>query len=100
MGGKLQDTFLRAGLPVPHVHIDQVVFNSTNAGLASEWAAESARSLLPLMERFGVATADEVDVDTLAQRLRHEIVDNQLAWPLFPVVRAWARKHTEADGNT
>jgi SAM-dependent methyltransferase len=100
MGGKLQNTFVGAGLPVPHMHNDQLVFNSTNAAFACEWAAEGARSLLPLMERLGVATATEVEVDTLAERLRHEIVDNELAWPLFPVARAWARKHTEADGNT
>ena len=32
------------------------------------------RSILPLMERFGVATPDEVAIETLADRLREETV--------------------------
>ena len=31
--------------------------------------ADSVRSTLPMMEKFGVATADEVGIDTLADRL-------------------------------
>jgi hypothetical protein len=30
---------------------------------------------MPLMERFGVATAEEVDIDTLADRLHDETVN-------------------------
>ena len=54
------------------------------------------RSILPLMERFGIATAAEVGVETIAQRLRHEAIANKVVatWP--PVMRAWARKPPEA----
>jgi hypothetical protein len=47
------------------------------------------RTLLPLMERTGVATAAEVDIDTLAARLRTETVERKatLVSPLF--IGAW-----------
>src|SRR5829696_3495629 len=39
-----------------------------------EFAAGTLRSLLPLIEKFGIVTAEEVEVDTLAERLREELV--------------------------
>ena len=55
---------------------------------------ESAAANLPLMERADVATADEVDVETLAARLRAEAVaqDALLVYP--PLIGAWARHET------
>ncbi len=37
-----------------------------------EWIAETTRSLLPKLEATGIATAKELDVDTLAERLKQE----------------------------
>jgi SAM-dependent methyltransferase len=95
MGGKIQGLFLRGGLPTPHMHIDGLVCNATNGNLASEVAAETLRSLLPLMERFGIATASEVELETIKQRFQREYFDNQRAWSAQPVVGAWARKESE-----
>ena len=39
-----------------------------------EWLAEGTRSVLPKMEALGITTAKEVDVDTLAERLKQEAV--------------------------
>jgi hypothetical protein len=39
-----------------------------------ELVAEVTRSLLPVMEKLKIATATEVDVASLAQRLRDEVV--------------------------
>jgi hypothetical protein len=39
-----------------------------------EFAAGTIKTLLPLLERFGIATSEEVGVETLAQRLREEMV--------------------------
>ena len=49
------------------------------------------RTLLPLMERTGVASAAEVDVDTLASRLRQEVVANQAVVVPPPFIGAWTR---------
>ncbi len=37
-----------------------------------EWLAETVRSLMPKLEALGIARANEIDMDTLADRLRHE----------------------------
>lgn len=37
-----------------------------------EWLADTVRSLLPKLEAIGVATAEELDVATLAERLKQE----------------------------
>lgn len=37
-----------------------------------EWFAEGTRSILPKMEAMGIATAAELDVDTLTERLKQE----------------------------
>ena len=50
------------------------------------------RTLLPAMERHGIATAAEVDIDTLAARLQRAVQtsDATVVAPLF--VGAWAHK--------
>ena len=50
------------------------------------------RTLLPLMQQTGVATAEEVGVDTLAARLRDEAVAKKAVLVLPPLIGAWARK--------
>ena len=47
-------------------------------------AAQVLRSILPSMERFGVATAEEVAAETFAQRLHADLIStgaaSTLAW--------------------
>jgi hypothetical protein len=44
------------------------------------------------MERTGIATAVEVEVDTLADRLRQEAVASNATWVSPAFIGAWARK--------
>jgi SAM-dependent methyltransferase len=90
-GLKLATIFEEAGLPSPEMIQGARVEKGENAG-AYEQLAEVIRSLLPLMERFGVATAAEVDVDTLAARLRQEIVAHNATVVAPPMIGAWTRK--------
>jgi hypothetical protein len=57
-----------------------------------EQCADMIRSLLPRMEQFGIATAEAVDVETLAERLEREThaAGSQVAY--LPVMGAWATK--------
>lgn len=50
-----------------------------------EWITDTVRSLLPKLEATGIATAAELDVDTLADRLREEAVTmgGSLAGPIM-----------------
>jgi ubiquinone/menaquinone biosynthesis C-methylase UbiE len=92
IGGRLYHVFRRAGLPGPAVleHI------SAGGGAAMrqycENSAEIVRSLLPRLEHFGIATAADVQVDTLADRLEHETcaADSQITY--VPIVGAWTTR--------
>jgi 2-keto-4-pentenoate hydratase len=53
--------------------------------------AEAIRSLLPAIEATGLATAAEVDPDTLADRLRAAVVATGGVAASPPLIGAWAR---------
>jgi hypothetical protein len=57
--------------------------------IAPDWMAESVRSMLPLIVRFGVATEGEVGIDDLADRLRIATADVVGKAP--DLVSAWTR---------
>jgi hypothetical protein len=56
------------------------------------YVAQTTRTLLPLMERTGMATAAEVGLETLAARLREEIVAADATVVTPPLIGAWTRK--------
>jgi SAM-dependent methyltransferase len=91
MGSRLFPTFRRAGLNGVELVLDaRVVGGEGSPGY--DLLAQTVRSLLPMMERLGVVTAAEVQVDTLATRLEDEIRagDGVMIYP--PLIGAWARK--------
>lgn len=91
MGLRLPQTFEAAGLPSPqlmaHARISGAKDPSSYAQIAGV-----VRTLLPAMEKFGVAKPAEIDIDTLAERLQAAAVsrDATVVAPLF--VGAWSRK--------
>ena len=59
-----------------------------------EWlqsVVELADTLLPAMEKFGVATAAEVDVATLAERMTQEVAQTNSVIFGRSEVGAWSR---------
>jgi SAM-dependent methyltransferase len=91
MGSKLRQTYLDAGLPGPELRLDAPV------GGGEDWpgyayVADTVRSLLPMLEQMGVAKAEDVDVETLADRLRAEALEQHGVQMLPIVIGAWARK--------
>jgi SAM-dependent methyltransferase len=90
MGLKLDATFRDAGLPPPECYAAaRPVAGADSAGYAV--FAAVTRSLLPLIEKFGIATAAEVDIETLADRLRDETVAANACWLSPVLVGAWTR---------
>jgi cytochrome P450 len=73
VGFGLRRIFQHAGLPEPQMRLDSYVGGGPDS-IAYTWMAESVRSMLPLIEHTGIATAEEIDIDTLADRLRDEAV--------------------------
>ena len=92
MGPRLPDIFINAGLPRPEMIAGQRITSGSDPDVHAV-VAGLARSLLPVMERAKITTAEEVGVDTLAERLRAEAIENgesAVYWPRL--VGAWARK--------
>ncbi len=90
MGSKLYATFLAAGLPAPQMILGGRVEGGAQSP-AFELMANTLRSLLPIGERLGVMTARDVEVDTLADRLRQEAVAATACLTPPPLVGAWTR---------
>jgi ubiquinone/menaquinone biosynthesis C-methylase UbiE len=90
MGSKLLATFLRAGLPRPTM-IAAARVESGPQSPAYDLLAGVVRSLLPLIERTGVATVEEVEIETLSDRLRQDAVAHERVIFLPRLVGAWSR---------
>jgi hypothetical protein len=90
MGSKLYSTFLRAGLPCPGLTAAQLAFCGPDTP-AYEYATRVVRSLLPTIERHGIATAADVEIDTLADRFRADAVSREAIVFVPRLVGAWAR---------
>ncbi len=92
MGPKLYATFTAAGLPAPKMMAETIISGGTESPVPV-MLAEAIRTVLPAMGRFGITTREEVGVDTLADRLRAEVVagDGCIAAPML--IGAWTRIH-------
>jgi SAM-dependent methyltransferase len=90
MGPKLFGSFVAAGLPEPALRIDTPVGGGRDWP-GFEYVAATMRSLLPMLSAFGGVTVGEVGIDTLAERLRDEVVERNGVQPLASVYGAWAR---------
>lgn len=90
MGFKLRQAFVDAGLPNPPLEFDALMGGGAEfAGY--EYGAATLRSILPMVVQFGLATADEVDIDTFAERLRAQTIERNATISTISLVSAWTR---------
>ncbi len=90
-GHRLAQIFQAAGLPTPQMILQARVEHGPGSPIY-DLGGQMARVMLPLMQRTGVATAEEVGIEILAERMRAEAValDATLVTP--PWIGAWTRK--------
>lgn len=93
LGAELYPLFLQAGLPAPSLRLDALIGGGP-AFQGYELMAGAIQSLLPVMERMGIATAAEVGVQTLATRMRDEVVAAKGVVLSPALIGAWSRKPT------
>jgi hypothetical protein len=72
MGSKLHTTFVAAGLPSPVMRLEAPIGGTPAIVPWLHMFTDLIGSLLPEMERLGVATAGEVGLETLAERISTE----------------------------
>lgn len=90
IGMKLASTFREAGLPTPHLSYEASI-SASPEWEGYEVLAGSIRDVLPLIQQFGIATAEDIEVETLANRLREEVARKGAVARLPALVSAWAR---------
>ncbi len=90
-GHRLVQIFQAAGLPAPQMILHARVERGPDSPIY-DLGVQMTRTMLPLMERTGVATAQEVGLETLAERMRAEVValDATLIFPAL--IGVWTRK--------
>lgn len=89
MADRLFRTYRDAGLANPKLSLMSYI------GGGQEWdgyayAAATVRSLMPLILKAGLATADEIGIDTLEERLRTEVAAANGVIRLPELINAWA----------
>jgi ubiquinone/menaquinone biosynthesis C-methylase UbiE len=90
-GMKLHSAFVSAGLPVPTLRLEAVIGGGMNSLDSVRLAAEVVPVLLPEMLRLGVATAAEIGVETLAERMINEAISNDSVLVGRLEIGAWCR---------
>jgi SAM-dependent methyltransferase len=88
MGFHLASVLARSGLVVERVRAEAVVQTPT----MSHHTGAIVRAMLPRIVRHGVATAEEIEVDTLDRRLAEERRTADATYVGELVFGAWARK--------
>jgi ubiquinone/menaquinone biosynthesis C-methylase UbiE len=91
MGMRLYATYRAAGF----VNTATEVTHLSGCGFSREMAdffAETIRSILPKIVQYGIATLEEVQIDTLADRMDAAVRNADPQWVGSRYISAWARK--------
>jgi ubiquinone/menaquinone biosynthesis C-methylase UbiE len=90
-GLKLFDSFRRAGLPDPNMQAWMPVVSAADLE-GFRIMASLMRTLLPVLEKFGIATAQDIGIDTLEERMLAEVSARGVMLLWSPLVGAWVRR--------
>jgi SAM-dependent methyltransferase len=91
LGYRLFHAFVAAGLPEPQLRAESAMGGGADWG-GTSWVVETVRAFMPAIIKTGVASAEEIEIDTLAERLRAELVATGGVVKTPDLVSAWTRK--------
>jgi 2-polyprenyl-3-methyl-5-hydroxy-6-metoxy-1,4-benzoquinol methylase len=92
LGSKLFGVFVAAGLPPPLMRVQALIGGGKNFERELWQLSELLRPLIPAMEKHGVATAAQIGIDDLFDRLLAEAVANNCVLVDRSEIGVWARK--------
>jgi ubiquinone/menaquinone biosynthesis C-methylase UbiE len=87
----LYSTFVQAGLPAPTMALHTLVGGSESEGNGIDLIADLVTTLAPVMVEMGIATVEELDIDTLHARVRAEVKENHSILVGRYEIAAWSR---------
>jgi len=91
MGANLFRVYQEAGLPGPELRMEAPIGGGPDWP-GYEYVAETLRSLLPMLQQTNGLDPAEVQIDTLADRIRADALAGGRVQQLPMTVGAWARK--------
>jgi ubiquinone/menaquinone biosynthesis C-methylase UbiE len=91
LGLEMHSLFVDSGLPAPRMRTDTLVSGEKDSPVY-KLLAEAVRSLVPTLEKLNIASAAQVQIDSLADRMREEVVAKRGVAMSYGLVGAWARK--------
>jgi ubiquinone/menaquinone biosynthesis C-methylase UbiE len=93
-GARMIMHFQDAGLPQPKVTCE-IINDGGPDSPVYEWLALGVHTLLPQMEKLGIATASDIDIDTLEDRLRNIAVTERAQVALGMQYCGWVKRQSD-----
>jgi len=90
IGTTLYRLFVEAGLPGPQMRLEAPIGGGAD-WLGYQYIAETLRSLLPALARVPGFDASQIDINSIAERLRREVTATNGVQLLPALVGAWTR---------
>jgi len=91
MGRNLYSTFVSAGLPPPSMRLEALIRGAAHNADLLHLFAELMATLLPDMERLGVASGGDIGLETLLARMSEEAVAHASVVIGHYQIGAWSR---------
>jgi len=91
MAAKLYRTFVHAGLAAPSMRMQTFIGGGAACADFLQAVADLIEVLVPAMERLGVAAAAEIEIETLAERLKREATANASVIIGRSEIAVWSR---------
>jgi ubiquinone/menaquinone biosynthesis C-methylase UbiE len=91
LGLEMHSLFLDCCLPAPRMRFDTIISGEGESPVY-QLLAEAVRTLVPTLEKLNIASAAQVQIDTLADRMRQQVAAKRAVASSYGLVGAWARK--------
>jgi ubiquinone/menaquinone biosynthesis C-methylase UbiE len=91
LGPRLHRVFQAAGLPLPNMRFEAIM-DPREDSLLYEYVVDTVAHLLPKAIEYGIPGAAEVEIASLAERMRAEMNAVGYAMRVAPMVCAWCSK--------
>ncbi len=91
LGLEMHSLFLDCGLPAPRMRTDTLISGEGDSPVY-KLVAEAVRTLVPTLEKLNIASAAQVQIESLADRMRADVVAKRGVATSYGLVGAWARK--------